>query len=345
MKKLFVLLLVSTVFIGGIFAQKQPSKIVKTVVVTPTLVSSLPNSDAAVSLDMKRLMNDALPQILITKPQVFADVNTELENVKSKFGIDLRQFEQVAVGIKMKKISDKEIDFEPLILARGQYNATSLIALAKVAANGKYREEKLGDKTIYIFQAKEILTEQSNTTNNSQIRKLLKKAIDALPVELAVTSFDNNTLALGSFERVRETFDGNSKISAEVLSLVNKKQSAILSFGATTSQGLSFLLPLDNDEIGKNIDSVRQMYGSLDVKNGNANLALAAKTVKAEQAQGLEEMMLGLQMLGQTFLGGGKGEDKQVYSRMIENAKITRKLNEVMIDVQVPQTDIAILIK
>ncbi|MCU0238744.1 MAG: hypothetical protein MUC29_04820 [Pyrinomonadaceae bacterium] len=344
MKKIFTFLFVFAAFVGVISAQQKNGKVVKSANVAQSLAASLPKSDAVVSLDMKRLMIDALPQILVSKPKVFADINTELENVKTKFGIDLRQFEQVAVGITMKKVSDKEIDFEPLILARGKYNAGALIALAKIAANGKYREETIGEKTIYIFQAKEILNEQSNATNNSQIRKMLKKAINSLPIELAVTSFDENTLTLGTVARVRETFNSNSKVSAEVLGLAEKNGKSILSFGAVMSQGLSFLLPLDNDELGQSIDSIRQMSGSLDVKMGNAVLAISAKTLEAKQAQSLEETFLGLQMLGQAFISGN-GEDKKVYARMVDNAKITRNLNEVMIDLQVPQTDIAILIK
>lgn len=357
MKKLFVLLLVCSSFASVSFAQKKTTKIskpviiakavttTKTTTIVPSLAISLPSSDTVVSLDMKRLMNDALPQILASRPKVFADINAELENVKTRFGIDLRQFEQIVAGISMKKVSDKEFDFEPLILARGKNNTNSLIALAKSAANGKYREEKFGEKTIYIFQAKEILDEQSKTTNNSQIRKMLQRAITSMPNELAVSSIDDNTLALGTLARVRETFDGKSKVSDEVLNLVNKKGNSVLSFGAVTTQGLSFLLPLDDDQLGKTIDSIRHIYGSLDVKTGNAILALSAKTLDEQNAQNLEETLQGLQMLGQTFIDGSKGEDKKVYLRMIENAKITRKVNEVMLDLQVPQTDIAILIK
>jgi hypothetical protein len=53
-------------------------------------------------------------------------------------------------------------------------------------------------------------------------------------------------------------------------------------------------------------------------------------------------------MLGKSFLGsGGKSEDKQVFSRMIDNVKIARGdgSNEVTLDLQVPQNDINILLK
>ena len=52
----------------------------------------------------------------------------------------------------------------------------------------------------------------------------------------------------------------------------------------------------------------------------------------------------GLQMIGRTFLGGSKRADQQVYARMLKNAKIDNRGNDVTIDLLVPQTDIDILI-
>ena len=49
-------------------------------------------------------------------------------------------------------------------------------------------------------------------------------------------------------------------------------------------------------------------------------------------------------MVGKALLGGSKGADKKVYSRMVENAKISRTGNEIMLNLQVPQTDINVLI-
>jgi hypothetical protein len=49
-------------------------------------------------------------------------------------------------------------------------------------------------------------------------------------------------------------------------------------------------------------------------------------------------------MVGKAFLGGEKGADKKVFARMIENARIINNGSEVMLDLQVPQSDIDILV-
>ncbi|MGH9820451.1 MAG: hypothetical protein ACRD43_09815, partial [Pyrinomonadaceae bacterium] len=64
----------------------------------------------------------------------------------------------------------------------------------------------------------------------------------------------------------------------------------------------------------------------------------------ADQAQSLLDTLQGLQVIGKAFLGGAKGQDKEVYARMIDNAKFARVVNEVTFDLAVPQSDIDILI-
>ncbi|MFN2391791.1 MAG: hypothetical protein ABR566_07465, partial [Pyrinomonadaceae bacterium] len=162
--------------------------------------------------------------------------------------------------------------------------------------------------------------------------------------EIAVSTYDNNTLVIGSPLRVRETFQTKMRVDAEVLSLVNQKPNALMSFALRMPGGMSSLIDLGNDELGKNIDSIRRISGVLDVNEGNAIVSLVAKTIKPEQAQALKETLDGLQMVGKAFLGGGKGADKKVFARMIENARITNNGSEVMLDLQVPQSDIDILV-
>ena len=71
---------------------------------------------------------------------------------------------------------------------------------------------------------------------------------------------------------------------------------------------------------------------------------MTARTLQNAQAKSLHETLEGLQMLGKAFLGGSKAADKQVYSRMIGAAKFSLQANEVTLDLQVPQSDIDILV-
>ncbi len=308
------------------------------------LLALLPPSDGAMTVDAKRFFSEALPQILSGNQPMLAGILAKFDEIKTRTGIDPKQFQQVAIGVNAFKVSEKDYNFEPLLLARGQFNAAGLVAVAKIASNGKYREEKIGDRTVYVFSAKEIIEQNKSKITNSTVSKILDKLLAGLSNELAMTVYDDKTLALGSLARVREIFESKTRISGEVLGLVSRKPNAIINFGAKVPNGLSQFLDLDNDELGKNLDAIRFLSGSMDVFDGSTAVSFSAKTVNSEQAKGLKEMLDGLQVVGKALLGGAKTPDKKVYAKMVENAKIAQVGNEVMLDLQVPQADLNVII-
>lgn len=345
-KKFFVLLAATFVFLslaGNSFGE---TRRVKKAAVRQTnqLAANLPASDMVVRIDLQRLMNVALPQILSAKPQMLMDVNNKIDEIKSQTGIDLRQFEQLAVGVNYVQTAP-QIDLEPVIFARGKFNAEAFLSVMKLVAKENYREEKVGAKSIYIFAIDKIFPDNKPPANKPATPDIIDRMFDKLSKETAVTVIDGNTLALGTTARIRETAGGKSHISQEILSLVNRNPNTVLSFGGNMPAGVSQLLKFaEADDLGKTIDSIRQAYGSADAAGGNAAITVTAKTTSAAQATGLENTVSGLQMLGKSMIGGMNGSDKQVYARMIENAKITRTANEVMLKLQIPQSDIDALL-
>jgi hypothetical protein len=309
------------------------------------LLGLLPASDGVVSLDAKRFFGVALPQILSGNKPLLDEINGKMDDFKAKSGIDIRQFEQIAVGIASKQVSETDTDFEPVVLARGNFSANSLLTLAKYASNGTYKEEKIGGKTVYIFSAKELIEKNRPTSKSSMVQKLLDMILPGLSGETAVTAYDGNTLAFGKTERLRLMLTNTkSRVDAGLLSQVSRNPNAVMSFAMNLPNGMSSLFKLDNDELGKNLDAIRQINGMMDVSGENTLVSFAAKTTEIKQAEGLRANMSDLRELGKMLLGGSKSADKQVYVRMLENAKITSKGNEVMFDLQVPQSDINVLI-
>lgn len=346
-RKFFAFLSIFVLTFGAISAIAQPKKVVRKTIVkqaTNTLATMLPPSDGVINVDLKRLMNEALPQMFAGNPEMIKEINDKIAKVQTQTGVDLRQFEQIAVGITIKQINAKEIDYLPLILGNGKFNAGALVAVAKMASKGKYREETIGDKTVYIFAAQEIIAENKPVVADSTLGKMIEKALKSLKNEIAVTAYNENTLAIGSLERVREALTAQTRIDSSLIAFLNRKPNSVMSFGANTPQGMSAFLDLDNDEVGKMLAGVRSLYGSIDAVKGNMNVSVVAKSVDVQNAKDMEESLSGLQLVGKSLLSGSKGKDKEVYSRMIDNAKISRKLTEVMLDLQVPQSDINILL-
>jgi hypothetical protein len=306
----------------------------------------LPESDMVMTLDSERFLNQALPQILSANQPMLSKINTEIIKIKDKTGLDLREFRQVAIGIRSKQISPAETDFEPVFLARGTVNAKMLVSVVKIASNGKYKTENVGGRTIYIFSPKEIIEENKDKIGggSSIFDKTMSKMSKSLSKDIAVAAYDSNTIAFGSPARVRETVGNTARISNDVLGLLDRKPNSIINMGAKVPFGLSKFMPLDNDEFGKDLDSIRQMQGSMDVNEGNTLISFLAKTEQIGQAESLESNLQALQMVFSRILAGMKGADKKVYGRTLGNMVIARQTDEVSIDLTIPQSDIDVIL-
>ncbi len=305
----------------------------------------LPASDGVVTLDVKRFFSVALPKLLTSNQPMLEKITAKIDEMKAKTGIDVRQFEYIAAGVTAKKITAKEYDIDPVVIARGQISSASLIGAAKLASNGKYREEKVGDKTIYIFSAKDLADQAKHQVPAVKDSDLADKVIGTFSKDIAVTVIDTATIAFGDVALVRQTADVNRKpVSTDLISLLAKKETSVVNFAGKMPNGMSVFLPLENDELGKNIDSIRYVYGNMDMAAEAMTVNVTARTLQNSQATALHETLEGLQLVGKALLGGSKAPDKQVYTRLLENAKFSAKGNEVMLDLQVPQADIDILV-
>ncbi len=308
------------------------------------LVAMLPASDGVVSFDSKRFLNDALPKIMSANQPMLTEVMAKLTEMEARTGIDLRKFEQVAVGVAFKKISAKEIDYEPVAIASGDVNAGALIALAKLASNGTYKTEKVGERTVYVFSAKDVLQKTSAKKTNSKIADMIEKGLKGMTKDIAVTAYDRNTLVMGSLARVSETLEGKTRVAADLSGLLSQKETSVMTFAARTPGTLSQLLPLDNDELGKNVDAIQTLSGSIDVATVGTSISMLARTKTADQATGIKDMLDVLQSLGKSIFGTSKRADQQLYGRLIKAAKFDARGTDVGFDILVPQTDIDALI-
>ena len=311
------------------------------------LIAQLPASDAVATINLKRLLNEVVPQILAAQPAKLAEFNAKIDEVKAKTGVDLRQFEQAAVGMKLGSGAAGKIEAEPIILLRGSFNAAGLVAVGKIALKGKFRQEQIGGTPVTVFTIPEDAKQTAKP--NGQSDEAVENSFDkTMSGEFAVYSVDANTLAVGKLSKVRSVLTdktAGNHVAADLTALANRNPGAVMSFAGNVPAGSSASLGMGNDQIARIISSLRQMFGSVDMNNGSASFLLAARTAEEPQAKELEESLLGLQMLGKGFLSGKADEKNQVITRAVENLKITRTSSEVQLQANIPQADLNVLTK
>lgn len=338
-----ILIILATVLSVVVVASAGPKK-KKALPKANELLMMLPASEMAMTLDARRLFGEGLPQILSANQSMLAKFYAKLDQVRDKTGIDIRQFSQIAIGVSTRKLETGAYSYEPMILARGKFSADSIIAIAKLAAGNEYREEKIGDRTVYVFSADAMVNDAKSQTGSTAAAGIFDSILDGLSREMAVTAIDGETFALGSLPQMRSMFEARTKLDPEVAALVMRKPEAIMSFGAIVPNGLSGMIDMDNDVLAKTLNSIRKLSGSMDVAAGVTSVAISARTVDAAQARDLKLTLDDLQAVGKMLIGTTKGADKRVYSRMLENAKITQTGTDVTLDLKVPQADIDVLV-
>lgn len=294
------------------------------------LVSLLPASDGVVTFDVKRFFSDALPQVLAGNQAMLTKINGKIDELKTKTSIDIRQFDEIAVGVTARQIASKQYDVDPVIIARGQVTSRSIIGAAKSSSKEKYREERVGDRVMYVFAEKVIVHTPAQAVASMK--------------EVAVAALDDRTVAFGEVGRVRQTLEGKTRVGTDLTVMLEKDPTSVAAFAAKPPTGLKAFIPLDNDELGKNIDAIQYIYGNANILADKASVHVTARTLQNAQATSLFETLEGLQIIGKAFLGGSKAADKQVYARLIDSARFSVKANEVMFDLTVPQSDIDVLV-
>ena len=121
----------------------------------PSLMSSLPESDAVAHVKVKQLLSEAMPRILANNPAKLSEVNASIDRFKDRTGLDPRMFQQIAFGIRFTYPAEGVTKLQTVALANGTFSSAAMVAAGRVASNGKYREEKYHDKTIYVFTLEE----------------------------------------------------------------------------------------------------------------------------------------------------------------------------------------------
>ena len=299
----------------------------------PTLMSSLPQSDAVAQVKMKQLLSEAMPRILAGSPAKLSEANASIDRFKDRTGLDPRMFQEVALGVRFTYPSEGVTKARTVALANGTFSAAAMVAAGRVASNGKYREEKYQDKTIYIFTVDENL-------------KLLG-LFDVRIGELAAAPLDTNTLALGDPAGVRSVIDAGrsrKRLNAELIALASRDPNAVIGFGSNITEQLIGNLDIGNAPIGADLRTLRQVYGSVGTTENDLQLFIAARAVNAEAAKNFGDTLEGLKQFGALFVGRLSGAKGVLAKSALANMKIVADANELQIRTTVAQAEVGPLL-
>jgi len=321
-----IITLVSSLTFGG---QRQ-----KTTAAEPANIASyLPASDAVAIVDVKRMLNETMPSILGSDQAKLAQANAEVDKFKTKTGVDLRQFNRVALGVRYAYPNATTTKLETVAIAHGTFDAKAVSASARAAANGKSREEKYRGLTITII----------NVNDQIKVLGLWNMTIS----ELAICPLDPTSLALGTLENVKAAIDAGKvgRAPAELIALASKDPAAVIGFGANITPELLAKLDVSNDTIAKDVSSIKQAYGSVGSTQSDVTLMMVARTDSADAAKNLGDTVEGLRQLGSMFIGRLADPRKALAESALNNLKVTARGMEVEIRTQVAAANLAALIK
>ena len=297
------------------------------------ILSYLPASDGIALIDVRRLMNETLPRILAGDPAKLVLANAEIEKFKTRTGIDPRSFDRVVLAMRYTYPTPKVAKLETVAIARGTFDARALAAAVRIAANGKYREEKYRGATIMIV------------TLNDQMK--LFGVWDMRINDLAVCALDPHSLAIGSLANVRSAIEAglSGHAGADLAALATRDPKAVIGFGANIPKELMAALNVGNDTIAKDANSIKQVYGSIGSTETDVSLMLVARTDSAESANNLNDTVTGLKQLGGLVIGQMAPARKALAQSALDNLKITTRGTEVEIRTQVAAANLASVIK
>ncbi|MCX7640874.1 MAG: hypothetical protein N2Z23_10600 [Pyrinomonadaceae bacterium] len=292
-------------------------------------LASLPDSHGIILVNVEKLLNGAIPELFNDESQKITEIQ---QQIRSSSGLDLKEIEKIAISLNF--IDTKR--FEALVSIRLKQDPRVILEILKAASAGKHKEEVVNGNTVYIFSTKEVL---GKTQNNSMLKKIYELVFKNSSDEIAVFT-KNNAFIFGSPSFVKSAIVKKDVLKESLIKLLNLKQTPLIAVAGVTPYGLSAIIDLEDDELGKALAGVRQIQGWIDLVNENFSLSLSARTEKNNEAEVIRETLSVFQIMFKGILSSMQGRDKQVYAKMLNNLKIKGQNNLVEMSLEIPKQDI-----
>ncbi len=187
-------------------------------------LSSLPEADGLMYINAQRILNEVLPKFL--PPKDLENMRKAFGEAKQNAGIDPSKVDYLVCAIRFRKPTG-DLNFQApefMVVSSGDFSADSLLTLARMATQGKLRDESYGGKTMGLMTLDPIAKE-------SEKMPLLKAF-----TEVGIVALNANTIATGSPGYLRAAIDaanGKDRISTDSLNSLVRDPNVLMSFAGS----------------------------------------------------------------------------------------------------------------
>jgi hypothetical protein len=343
-KRIFALLLTVTLLLAlALTATAQnPQSISASAPATTTIstqnirgvLATLPEADTLVYINPRRIVNEAAPRLmsetdLAGMRKTFADMNQFA-------GVDPTKIDFIVMAVRFRKPSS-DLKFtapEFMAVASGDFKADSLMNLARMASEGKLRDETYGSKTISLMTIDPLVKE-------AEKNPFLKSF-----TEVGLVMLNANSIAVGTPGYLRaavDAADGNGRISTESLNSLLRDPTVLASLAGSPmnsfAKSFGIMGTESNPRPPKCDSNLGNFYVALTMDATNFMLRGAMGADNPDTANIMNNLLSGFMRQAASYIPDKTGQT------VMSSLQLAARENEVVLSADVPHQTVIDFIK
>src|SRR6266404_734529 len=297
-------------------------------------LASLPEADTLIYINPQRILNEVVPKFMPAKD--VEGMRKGFEEVRKNAGIDPTKIDYIVIAVRFKKPT-ADLNFQPpefMAIASGDFSADSLLVLARMASQGKLRDQKYGTKTLGLMTIDPVV-------KMAEQNPLLKSF-----TEVGIVSLSANTIAVGTPGYLRaaiDAADGKDRISTETLNSLVRDPNALLSVAGSPwhsfAKGFGMLGTETNARAPRCESKIGDFYVALTMDATNFMLRGISNADNPDTAKIISRLYSGLLAYATQSIPDATAKS------LLRNIAITAEGDEVRLSADIPQQMIVELIQ
>lgn len=299
-----------------------------------SVLATLPEADTLVYLNVRRILNDAAPRLM--PPADLEGMRKGFASMNQFAGVDPTKLDFVVVAVRFRKPT-ADLKFTPpefMAVSSGDFKAESLVTLARMASEGRLRDEKYGSRTLSLMTIDPIAKE-------SEKNPFLKSFS-----EVAIVPLSANSIAVGTPGYLRAAMDaaeGNGRISMASLNSLLRDPNVLVSVAGSPMESFSksfgILGTEANPRPAKCESNLGNFYVALSMDAANFLVRGAMGADNPDTASIMNNLLSGLLRHASSRFASKPAET------VINSLQLAAKDNEVTLSADLPQQMVIDFIK